>query len=91
MAIASVSHYFPSLQYLRRVIDSALGLMPPSGRLLVADMLIGAQPPSTPYRWYDPGELVATLEDLGARFALQTQSPAKRAINRRYDLLVFKD
>jgi SAM-dependent methyltransferase len=88
--MASVAHYFPSLDYFREVIVELVSLLRRPGLLLVGDVPLGRQPPGTPYRWYQPMEILDVLEPLGVRFSIETQSELKRTINRRYDVLVRK-
>lgn len=91
IAMCSVSHYFPDVGYFRDVIQKLVGLLRAPGIILVGDMLLGAQPEKTPFLWYERHELVDVLEPLGLPFSIAAQPPAKRAINCRYDVLVYKD
>lgn len=88
--MASVSHYFPSVDYFRDVLADLVSLLRPSGILLVADMLLGQTRRNTPYRWYDPIDVIAALEPLDVGFSIEAQSALKRTINRRYDVVVRK-
>jgi SAM-dependent methyltransferase len=88
--MASVSHYFPSLDYFRDVVTGLVALLRRPGLLLIGDVLLGPQPATTPYRWYEPMDIIAVLEDLGVRFSIESQPELKRTINRRYDVLACK-
>jgi SAM-dependent methyltransferase len=87
----SVAHYFPDLEYFRRVVEKLVGLLRAPGVLVIGDLPVGAQPPQTPYRWYDRRELADVLEPLGLPFSVQAQVRAKRALNTRYDVVVYRD
>jgi SAM-dependent methyltransferase len=89
--MASVSHYFPSLDYFRDVVTKLVGLLRPGGILLIGDVLLGSQPPTTPYRWYEPTDVLGVLEPLNVAFSIEAQPRLKRTINRRYDILVNRD
>lgn len=88
--MASVSHYFPSLDYFHDVLVNLVSLLRPSGILVVSDMLLGRPGRVTQYRWYDPIDVIAALEPLDVGFSIEAQSALKRTINRRYDLVVRK-
>jgi len=89
--MCSVVHYFPDLDYLRRVVLELVGLLRPPGLLLIGDVPVGPQPAGTPFRWYDRREILDVLEPLELPFSIVAQSPLKRSINRRYDVIVHKD
>jgi hypothetical protein len=72
-------------------VGDLVGLLRPEGILLIADLLLGPQPPTTPYRWYQPMDIIDTLEALDTRFSIETQCKLKRTISRRYDVAVYKD
>ncbi len=88
IVMASVSHYFPSPEYFRGVVTDLVSLLRPGGLLLVADLLLGAQPATTPHLWYEPASIIDLCDELGVDFALLSQPARKRAINRRFDLIV---
>lgn len=88
--LASVSQYFPSMDYFRGVMSDLVRFLRRPGLLLLADVLLGDQPPDTPYLWYQPMEMIELLESLGVRFCIESQSELKRTINRRYDIVVRK-
>jgi SAM-dependent methyltransferase len=87
----SVVHYFPDLDYFQRVVVDLVALLRAPGILLIGDVPIGRQPPETAYRWYDRRELADVLEPLGLAFSIRAQSRAKRALNLRYDVIVYRD
>ena len=45
----------------------------------------------TRFRWYDRREVLGLLEPLELPFSIAAQSRLKRSINRRYDIVVYKD
>ena len=87
----SVAHYFPDLEYFRGVVLALVGLLRRPGVLVIGDVPVGAQPADTPYRWFDRRELADALEPLELPFSIAAQSRLKRTINRRYDVVVYKD
>jgi len=89
--MCSVVHCFPGLDYLRRVMLKLVSLLRAPGILLIGDVLLGRQPPDTPFRWFDRREILDILEPLDLPFSIAAQSRLKRAINRRYDIVVYKD
>lgn len=89
--MAGVALYFPDDAYFERVIKKALSLLRRPGILLIGDMLIGSQPVNSAYRFYDPGELVTLLESLQMPYTIAAQIAAKRAINNRRDIIIYKD
>jgi SAM-dependent methyltransferase len=88
--MASVSHYFPSLEYFASVVAGLVALLRTRGRLLIADVLLGPQPDGTPYLWYEPMDVIHVLEPLAVGFSIEAQSALKRTINRRYDIVIRK-
>ena len=91
VVMASVSHYFPSLEYFREVAVELLRVLRTPGILLIADVPLGRPPRPTPHLWYERRWLRAVLESLEVRFSIEEQTELKRRINRRYDVLVRKD
>jgi|SRR5579862_5302741 len=89
--MSSVIHYFPNSGYLRDVVLKLLELLRRPGILVIADAMLGEQPPDTPYRWFSRGEIVDMLEPLGLPFSIAAQSRLKQQINLRYDIVVHKD
>jgi ubiquinone/menaquinone biosynthesis C-methylase UbiE len=89
--MASVAHYFPSFDYFEAVMRRALELLRRDGLLLVADLPIGAPKPNSAYLFYDRHWLLDLLERLGQPYSLMAQSRLKRRINRRHDLVIYKD
>jgi SAM-dependent methyltransferase len=87
----SVAHYFPEIEYFRDVVLGLVALLRRPGILLIGDVPVGPQPPDTPYLWYDRRTLANVLEPLGLPFSIAAQSRQKRAINTRYDVVVYKD
>ncbi len=87
----SVIHYFPDVAYLRSVAERLIGLLRVPGILVIGDVPIGLPPPKTPYRWYSRAELAEVFEPFGLPFSIQAQTRVKRALNTRYDLVVYKD
>jgi SAM-dependent methyltransferase len=89
--MSSVIHYFPDFGYLRDVVMKLVELLRRPGILVVADALLGEQPPDTPYRWFSRREILELLEPLGLPFSIVAQSKLKRTINLRYDIVVYRD
>jgi ubiquinone/menaquinone biosynthesis C-methylase UbiE len=89
--MSSVIHYFPDLEYLRGVVSQALKLLGQPGILVIADALLGEQPPGTSYRWYTRREIVDLLDPIGLPYSIAVQPRLKREINLRYDIVVYKD
>lgn len=89
--MCSVVHCFPGLDYLCRVMLKLVSLLRPRGILLIGDVLLGRPPPETRFRWYDRRQILDILEPLDLPFSISAQSRLKRAINRRYDVIVYKD
>lgn len=87
----SVAHYFPDLAYLREVTESCLSLLRRDGILLVGDLPIGVPPAQSPYLWFDRHQLVDLLDSLGFPYSIAAQGRLKRTINRRYDVIIYKD
>jgi SAM-dependent methyltransferase len=89
--MSSVIHYFPDFAYLQEVVTVLVGLLRRPGILVIADALLGEQPPDTPYRWFSRSEIINLLEPLDLPFSIAAQSALKRRINHRYDIVVYKD
>lgn len=87
----SVAHYFPSFDYFRAVVEKCLWLLRKGGILLVGDLPIGNSPGASAYLWYDRHALVDLCDAQGLPYSIAAQNRAKRAINRRYDLILYKD
>ena len=87
----SVAHYFPDVDYFGDVATKLVTLLRAPGILLIGDVPLGPQPPTTPYLWYERTDLARKLEPLGLPFSIAAQSRLKRAINVRYDIIVYKD
>jgi SAM-dependent methyltransferase len=87
----SVAHYFPDFDYFQRVATRLLSLLRRSGILLIGDLPLGHRPAGSDYLWYDRHALVDYFDSFGLPYSIAAQSRAKRAINERYDILVFKD
>jgi SAM-dependent methyltransferase len=87
----SVAHYFPDLEYFGQSVTKLVSLLRAPGILLIGDLPVGPQPPTTAYRWYDRRELADVLEPLGLPFSIRAQTRAKRLLNIRYDVIVYLD
>jgi SAM-dependent methyltransferase len=87
----SVAHYFPDVDYFGDVVTKLVTLLRAPGILLIGDVPLGPQPPTTPYLWYERTDIARVLEPHGLPFSIAAQSRLKRAINLRYDIVVYKD
>jgi SAM-dependent methyltransferase len=87
----SVAHYFPELDYFRAVTTRLIDLLRVPGILVVGDLPVGKPVSDTPFRWYEYRELLEVLEPLGLLFSIAAQNRLKRTINRRHDVIVYKD
>lgn len=86
--MASVAHYFPSFHYFEGVVRRLVALLRTDGILLIGDMTYA---PSRQFTTYDRHEMLTLLDDLGYPYSIMAQTRPKRRINRRYDVLVFKE
>ncbi len=91
IVLHSVVHYFPDFAYFAGVVRHLVSLLRTPGILLLGDVPIGPQPPDTPYLWYDRRDLADVFEPMGLPFSICAQSREKRALNSRYDIVVYKD
>lgn len=89
--MASVAHYFPSFDYFETVLRRALELLRQGGVLLVADLPFGEPKPNSAYLFYDKHRLLDLLDRLGHPYSIMAQSRLKRTINRRSDVILYKD
>lgn len=87
----SVAIYFPSFGYFREVVDNALSLLRIDGLLLIGDLNIGRAPRHSQNLWYDRNKLLRYLDETGHAYALMAQNKLKRSINKRWDVLIWKD
>lgn len=92
--MVSVSHYFPSFDYLSRVIHKIYDALRPNGRILITDVHFSmSQAPE--YTHYDVTEVFRLLESLGSFFSILAQPRIKRDFHQsfclRYDILICKD
>jgi SAM-dependent methyltransferase len=87
----SVAHYFPDFGYFRRVAEKCLTILRRDGILLIGDLPVGRKPEQSPYLWYDRHALVDLFDSIGLPYTIAAQCKAKRAINKRIDVIVFKD
>lgn len=87
----SVAHYFPDFDYFREVAAKCLAILRRDGILLIGDLPVGRRPEQSPYLWYDRHALVDLFDSVALPYTIAAQSRAKRAINRRIDVVVFKD
>ncbi len=87
----SVAHYFPDFGYFRGVVENCLSLLRKGGILLVGDLPLGKTPAGSAYLWYERQALAELCDELGHPYSIAAQNRAKRAINRRYDLILYKD
>jgi SAM-dependent methyltransferase len=90
IVMASVCHYFPSLDYFREVAVKLVSVLRTPGLLLIGDIPLGAQPPATPYLYYEAADILGLFELLAVRVSIEPQSELKRSINSRHDVLVRK-
>ncbi len=89
--MASVAHYFPSTSYFEAVVVRALRLLRRGGIFLIGDVPLGRTAPQSAYLFYGRRYLVRFFDRLGHPFSIAAQPAIKRAINLRYDIIVYKD
>lgn len=87
----SVAIYFPDFEYFKQIIEKCLSLLRPDGILLIGDLLVGQKPEKSQFQWYDKHLLVDFFDSLGVPYSILAQNKFKRAINKRFDLIVYKD
>jgi SAM-dependent methyltransferase len=87
----SVAIYFPSFDYLKKVIEKALSLLRKDGLFLIGDLNLGVRPNGSQYLWYEREPLLDYLDGLGVAYSLLAQNKLKRKLNRRWDVVLRKD
>ena len=89
--MVGVALYFPSDAYFAAVLRNVLDLLRRDGIFLASDLLLGQPIPSSQYRYYDRDFLSALLDSLDHPYSIVVQNKLKRSINRRYDIIIYKD
>lgn len=84
----SVAHYFPSFDYFRKVVSDGLRFLRKEGIFVIGDLPFGIH---DHYYYYDKHELMELLDSLNHPYTVAVQNNLKRKINRRYDIIIYKD
>lgn len=87
----SVTIYFESFDYFKQVANKCVSLLKKNGIYLIGDLLLGPPPPNSRYTYFKIQDMIDYLDSLNCRYNLMAQSSLKRTINRRYDVIIFKD
>jgi len=90
--MVSVAHYFPSLTYFSDVIARCVKWLRAPGILLIGDIpFVLSANSRNDYLVYDKHALLDVMDSFGHATSLVAQSQSKRAINRRLDVILYKD
>lgn len=87
----SVAIYFPNFEYFRQVTEKCLSILRCGGIFLIGDLLLGSKPENSQYQWFDRHALVEYFDSLGFPYSIAAQSRRKRSINKRFDVILYKD
>jgi len=88
--MAGVALYFPSDDYLERVLMEIQRLLRPSGLALISDMLFGSHVSRSSYSVYRPEVIVNILDKLDISWCINNQGAEKRRLNKRYNIIIRK-
>jgi SAM-dependent methyltransferase len=86
--MAGVALYFPTDEYLERVLVEIKRLLRPSGLALISDMLFGDFVSRSSYRVYRAETVMNMMDRLGVSWAINNQNFEKRGLNKRYNLVL---
>lgn len=89
--MCSVAHYFPSFDYFKSVIINGLSILRKDGIFLIGDMLLGEASANGQYIHYNKHEIIVFCDSLKLPYSLMVQNRLKRKLNKRYDIILYKD
>ncbi len=87
--MVGVALYFPSIEHFVSVVETCLALLRTPGVLLIGDLPTG--PSRNDYLTFQKTVLVEIFDRIGHPYSIMAQTRAKRKINRRIDVVVYKD
>jgi len=89
--MVSVAIYFENFNYFKTVVLKCLSILKLQGIFLIGDINLGIKPDGNQYQWYNKHEMVDFLDSLGYPYSIMTQNKIKRTINKRWDILIYKE
>jgi SAM-dependent methyltransferase len=90
IVMVGVALYFSDNKYFEIVVHEIMRLLRPNGIAVISDMLLGDFVTRSGYRAYNIEYLVSFLDTLNCNWSITNQPIQKRAINKRYNVILKK-